>query len=273
VARPIWKGHISFGLVNIPVSLAPGDRRDELSFELLDDRDLSPVGYRKINKATGADVPPEHLARGFRLDDGRVVLVTDEDLKNASPERTQTLEIRSFLAADEVPPRFFVRPYYLEPTAAGEKGYVLLRDAMKTAKKAAVGLVVLRARQHLALMAPEGPWLLLVTMRYAAELRDPKGLAAPRKTPDELGIREKESQLALRLIEEMTEPWKPEQYHDHYREDLLESIERRTAAGEVRTVHEPGAEDREGNVIDLMSLLKRSVNRKGGPKSRRDRTA
>jgi DNA end-binding protein Ku len=273
VARPIWKGHISFGLVNIPVTLATGDRRDELSFELLDDRDLSPVGYRKINKTTDAEVPLDHLARGFRLDDGRVVLVTEEDLRKASPERTQTLEIRSFLAADEVPPRYFVRPYYLEPTAAGEKGYVLLRDAMKAARKAAIGLVVLRARQHLALMTPEGPWLLMVTMRYANEFRDPKDLAAPKKTPEALGIREKESQLASRLIEEMTEPWKPEQYHDQYREDLLGSIERRAAAGQVRSVRAAGTVGREGNVINIMSLLKRSVEQKSGPRSRRGRTA
>lgn len=273
MARPIWKGHISFGLVNIPVTLTPGDRRDELSFELLDGRDLSPIGYRKFNKTTGAEVPPEHLARGFQLDDGRVVLVSDEDLKKASPERTQTLEILSFLTPAEVPPQYFVRPYYLEPTAAGEKGYVLLRDAMKAANKAAVGVVVLRARQHLALMTPEGPRLLLVTMRYANELRDPKNLAEPKKTPEQHGVREKESQLAVRLIEEMTEPWKPEQYHDQYREDLLASLERRAAAGEVRTVAEPAAGGREGNVIDLMSLLKRSVAQKGSPRPKRGRTA
>ncbi len=272
MARPIWKGHISFGLVNIPVSLVAGDRREDLSFELLDDRDLAPVGYRKINKVSGVEVPPEHLARGFRLGDGRVVLVTDDDLKKASPERTKTLEIRAFLAADEVPPRYFVRPYYLEPTPAGEKGYVLLRDAMKAAKKAAVGVVVLHARQHLALMTADGPWLRLMTMRYAGELREPTDLAAPKKTPEELGIREKESQLAVRLIEEMTEPWKPAQYHDQYREDLLASLERRAAAGEGRSVRAAPGDEREGNVIDLMSLLKRSVDQKGRPKPRRGRT-
>jgi len=273
MARPLWKGHISFGLVNIPVTLATGDRRDELSFELLDDRDLSPIGYRKINKTTGEEVPADHLARGFRLDDGRVVLVTDEDLQKASPERTQTLEIRSFVGIDEVPPEYFSRPYYLEPTAAGEKGYVLLCEAMKAAKKAAVGAVVLRARQHLALMTPKGPWLLMITMRYPNELRDPKKFEGPKKTPQQLGIREKESQLAQRLIEDMTEPWDPGRYHDQYREELLASIQHRASSGEVRTVHAAEAGQDQGNVIDLMSLLKRSVGRKGGLKPRRGKTA
>jgi DNA end-binding protein Ku len=173
----------------------------------------------------------------------------------------------------QVPPQYFARPYYLEPTPAGEKGYVLLREAMKAAKKAAVGSVVLHARQHLALMTPEGPWLLMITMRYPNELRDPKDFAAPKKTAEQLGIRERESQLAERLISEMSEPWNPGQYHDQYRDDLLAAIERRAASGEVRAVREAGAGEDQGNVIDLMSLLKRSVSRKGGARPGRGRTA
>jgi DNA end-binding protein Ku len=271
VARPLWKGHISFGLVNIPVTLFPGDRQDELSFELLDDRDLAPIGYRKVNKNTGAEVPSDHVARGFRLDDGRVVVVTDEDLKKASLDRTQTIEIRAFVDVAEVPPEFFSRPYYLEPAPAGAKGYVLLREAMKTQKKAAVGFVVLRARQHLALLVPEGPWLRMITLRYVTELRDPKDFGEPKKSIGDLGINDRETKLAQRLVEEMTEPWKPEQYHDQYRDDLLASIARKAEAGQGKAVPEP-APGRKGEVIDLMSLLKRSLSRTGAEKPRRGRT-
>src|SRR5262249_26607682 len=129
MARPLWKGHISFGMVTIPVTLFPGDRPDALSFELLDDRDLAPIGYRKINKNSGGEVPADHIVRGFRLDDGQVVVVSDEDLMKASPERTQTLDIRGFVEQTDVPPLYFERPYFLQPTAAGHKGYVLLREA------------------------------------------------------------------------------------------------------------------------------------------------
>jgi DNA end-binding protein Ku len=271
MARPLWKGHISFGLVSIPVTLFPGDRRDELSFELLDERDLAPVGYRKFNKNTGEEVPADRVARGFRLDDGRVVLITDEDLKKASPERTETIEIRAFVDAAEVPPAFFSRPYCLEPTPAGEKGYVLLREAMRTLKKAAVGVVVLRARQHLALLVPDGPWLRMLTLRYVSELRDPKDFSAPRKSAEDLGINERESKLAQRLVEEMTEPWKPDQYHDQYRDDLLASIAQKAEAGQGKAVPGPAPAGK-GEVIDLMSLLKRSLSKAGEEKPRRGKT-
>lgn len=272
MARPLWKGHISFGLVTIPVTLSPGDRHDELAFELLDDRDLSPIGYRKINKTTGQDVPPDHIARGFRLDDGRVVIVTDEDLKKASPQRTQTLEIRAFVDAAEVPPEYLARPYYLEPAPPGEKGYVLLREAMSAQKKAGIGSVVLRARQHLALLVPEGPWLRMITLRYPAEIREPKDLEAPRKSPEDLSIGDREMKLAQRLIEEMTEPWKPSEYRDQYRDDLLAAIREKAQSGKSMTVREEAPAGK-GEVIDMMSLLKRSLSRGAGEKHRRGRTA
>jgi DNA end-binding protein Ku len=272
VAQPLWKGHISFGLVSIPVTLAPGDRPDTLAFELLDARDFSPIGYRKVNKTTGREVPPRHVARGFKLKDGSVVLVTDEELKKASPARSRTLEIRAFVEASQVPPQYFARPYYLEPAPAGEKGYVLLREAMKAEGKAAVGAVVLRARQHLALLLPEGPWLRMITLRYPSELRDPKDLAPPGKSLEELSISEKELGLARRLVGEMTEAWKPGEYRDQYREGLLASIERKARAGQGASV-QAGPPERQGEVLDLMALLKRSLNKSGRDKPRRGRTA
>ena len=269
--RPLWKGHISFGMVNIPVTLFPADRPDELSFELLDDRDLAPIGYRKVNKKNGGEVPSDHIVRGFRLDDGQVVVVNDEDLKNAAPERTQTLDLRGFVDLAQVPPLYFERPYFLQPTATGQKGYVLLREAMATSKKAAVGTVVLRARQHLALLFVDGPWLVMNTLRYADELKNPKEFDVPKKSPEELGISDKELKMAQRLVEEMVEPWQPEQYHDEYRDELIAAIRRKAESGEARPTAEVGepSEPGKAKVTDLMSLLKQSVARASGDKPRR----
>jgi DNA end-binding protein Ku len=276
MARPLWKGHISFGMVTIPVSLIPGDRPESLSFELLDDRDLSPIGYRKVNKTSGREVPKEHIARGFRLDDGQVVVVTDDDLKKASPERTQTIEIHAFVEREQVPPLYFERPYYLQPIAAGEKGYALLREAMAASGKAGVGSVVLHARQHLTLLFVEGPWIVMNTLRYRSELKNPTELDAPGKTPDQLGIRDKELEMAKRLVEQMVEPWEPEKYHDLYRDELLAAIRKKAESGEAKTTPEAGeAADKGGaKVTDLMTLLKQSVEQSaGGKPRRRPRTA
>jgi DNA end-binding protein Ku len=276
MARPLWKGHISFGMVTIPVTLFPADRPDELSFELLDDRDLAPIGYRKVNKKNGGEVPSDHIVRGFRLDDGQVVVVSDDDLKQAAPERTQTLDIRGFVERAQVPPLYFERPYYLQPTPAGQKGYTLLREAMSASSKAAVGTVVLRARQHLALLFVEGPWIVMNTLRYPNELKNPADTDIPKKSPVELGISDKELQMARRLVEEMVEPWAPEQYHDEYRDELMAAIRRKAEAGEARpTAEVPEAgEAGPAKVTDLMTLLKQSVAHASGARPRRShRTA
>lgn len=271
MARPLWKGHISFGMVAIPVSLLPGDRSEGLSFELLDDRDLSPIGYRKVNKNTGREVPRDHIVRGFRLDDGQVVVVTDEDLKKASPERTQTIEIHGFVKREEVPPLYFERPYYLQPTGAGVKGYALLREAMAASNRAAVGSIVLHARQHLALLFIDGPWIVMNTLRYRTELRNPEDLDPPEKTAEQLGIRDREVEMAKRLVEQMVEPWEPERYRDLYREELLAAIKRKAESGEAKAVPEAAAEGeaRGGKVADLMTLLKQSIEQASGGKPRR----
>jgi DNA end-binding protein Ku len=269
MGRPLWKGHISFGMVSIPVAMFPADRPEEVSFELLDDRDMAPIGYRKVNKTSGDEVPKEHIARGFRLDDGKVVIVNDEDLKRASPERTQTLEIHGFVEVNEVPPLYFERPYYLVPAKGGEKGYALLRQAMATSKKAAIGSVVLRARQHLVLLFTEGDWIVMNTLRYASELRRPPEQEMPKSTPKHLGISEKESQMAQRLVDEMVEPWEPDKYHDLYRDELLGAIKKKAESGGALPTHEPDQPAERGKVTDMMSLLKQSLARASGGKARR----
>jgi len=268
MARPLWKGHLTFGMVSIPVALFPGDRPDEISFELLDDRDLAPIGYRKVNKTSGDEVPKEHIARGFRLDDGQVVIVSDDDLKKAAPERTQTLEIHGFVERSEVPPIYFERPYYLVPTKGGEKGYALLLQAMEASKKAAIGSAVLRARQHLALLFPEGEWLVMNTLRYASELRRPPEQEMPKTSPKKMAVSEKELQMAQRLVDEMVEAWEPEKYHDAYRDELLSAIKSKAEHGGALPTPETREPAERGKVTDMMSLLKQSVARASGTKWR-----
>jgi DNA end-binding protein Ku len=221
-----------------------------------------------VNKTSGDEVPKEHIARGFRLDDGQIVIVNDDDLKKASPERTQSLEIHAFVERADVPPIYFERPYYLVPSKGGEKGYALLLKAMTESKKAAVGSVVLRARQHLALLFPEGEWLVLNTLRYATELRQPPQQEMP-KAAKQPGVSEKELQMAQRLVDEMVEPWEPEKYHDLYREELLDAIKKKAETGGALPTPEEHEPAERGKVTDMMSLLKQSVARASGGKSKR----
>src|SRR5262245_33032882 len=166
MARMIWKGHISFGLVSIPVALQPAETRDELDFTLLDKKNLAPIGYRKVNKVTGEEVPTERITRGIAYEKARYVIVNDADLRRASPERTQRIEILSFADPAEIEPRYYDRPYYLEPLAKQEKPYALLREALRRTAKVAIASVVVRTRQHLASMYADESVLVLDLLRF-----------------------------------------------------------------------------------------------------------
>src|SRR5262249_24816609 len=259
--RMIWKGHISFGLVNVPVGLYPAERADEMDFTLLDRKDLSPIGYRKVNKATGAEVPAERVARGFEYAKGRYVLVTDEDIRRASPEGTQRVDILSFAHAAEIDLRYFERPYYLAPLAKNEKGYALLREALRATGTVAIATVVIRTRQHMAAVFPLDAVLVLVTLRFRSELRDPARLPQTGKA---LGITAKETQMAEQLVRGMVEPWSPEKYRDEYQDELMAFIRRRAERGDTEeTQTPPPPRKSRGEVVDIMELLKQSLKRPG----------
>jgi DNA end-binding protein Ku len=263
--RVLWKGAISFGLVNIPVGLYPAEKKKELSFSMLDKRDLAPVGYKRVNKETGREVPWEQVVKGYEYEKDRYVVLSDEDFRRANVEATQTVDIVSFVEAAQIEPIYFETPYYLAPLKRGEKGYVLLRDTLKRSGKAGIANVVIRTRAHIALVTPMEEALGLVVLRYADEIR----------SVDELGLDEalkkarpspKEVDMALRLVEGMSEKWDPERYRDTYREDILARVEAKVKAGQTEEITEPGAEERPAkgaDVIDLMALLKRSVEEKG----------
>lgn len=264
MASTLWTGSISFGLVAIPVSLVTAEVREELDFTLLDRRDDSPIGYQKISKRTGKPVPADQIVRGFEYQDGRYVVLSDADLRRASPERTQRIDVVSFVRAAEIPPVYFDRPYYLEPARGGERGYALFREALRRSGRVAVATVVVKTRQHLAAIIVQDRVLVLDLLRYAAELRDPSRLRVPG--PGLKGISEREIKMAERLIDEMIEPWKPERYRDEYRDELMAFIKKRGRAGKLaaapETEEEPARRPR-ADVIDIADLLRKSLAGKG----------
>ncbi len=267
----IWTGSISFGLVNIPVSLVTAEQRDDLDFTLLDKRDSSPIGYQKISKRSGKPVPPDRIVRGVEQANGRYVVVSDADLRRASPERTQRIDILAFVDASAISPLYFDRPYYLEPARGGERGYALFREALRRSDKVAVASVVVKTRQHLAAVLVHDRVLVLNVLRYAAELRDPSRLRVPAVGLKVLRISDRELKMAERLVAEMTDDWDPKQYHDEYRDELLAFIKKRSRAGKVtgapETEEEPATPKR-ADIIDIAELLKRSLARTGEDRRR-----
>ena len=264
MASTLWTGSISFGLVTIPVSLVTAEVREELDFTLLDRRDDSPIGYQKISKRTGKPVPADRIVRGFEYSDGRYVVLSDTDLHLASPERTQRIDVLSFVKAAEIPPVYFDRPYHLEPARGGERGYALFREALRRTGRIAVATVVVKTRQHLAAIVVQDGVLVLDLLRYAAELRDPSRLRVPG--PGLKGVSEREIKMAERLIDEMTEAWKPERYRDEYRDELMAFIKKRARAGKLAAA--PEAEEEapprpRADVIDIADLLQKSLSGKG----------
>ena len=262
----LWTGTISFGLVNIPVSLVTAEWREELDFTLLDKRDRSPVGYQKVSKRTGKPVPGDQIVRGVEHTSGRYVIVSDADLRRASPERSQRIDILAFVQAAAIPPLYFDRPYYLEPARGGERGYALFREALRRSGKVAVASVVVKTRQHLAAVLVHDRVLVLDVLRYASELRDPSKLRVPGTNLKALRISDRELKMAERLVAEMTEDWDPEKYHDEYRDELLAFIKKCGRAGRLAGVpdtREEPAPPKRADIIDIAELLKRSLAKSG----------
>lgn len=267
--RALWKGAISFGLINIPIELFTAEKRDELDFTLLDKRDLSPVGYKRFNKKTGREVPWENIIKGYEYEDGKFVLMSDEDLRRANVEATQTIDIQSFVDIDQVPIFYYEQPYYVTPTKGGDKAYALLRETLVASGKMAIAQIVIRTRQHLAALLPQDGMLQLITLRYPTELRPPEELSVPSANAKKSGVSRQEVEMARTLVEHMSTDWAPEQFHDTYRDDVLALIKKKIKSKQTHTVAEPGeatpaAASGGGKVIDLMALLKNSLQGKNG---------
>jgi len=269
--RGLWKGAISFGLVNVPVELVTGEKRGSkgsasLHFTMLDKRDMAPVGYQRINKASGKEVPWKEVVKGYEYEDERYVVLSDEDFRRANVQASKTVEIVAFVDAAEIPVPHFSTPYYLVPGKRGEKAYALLRDTIAKSGKAGIATFVIRARQHLAALMPQDDALLLMTLRYADELREAKELDIPSAK-----VSAKELELARKLVEDMTGKWEPEKYHDTYREDILARVKEKVKAGQTEeiTAPEKGEARPKAEVIDLMAALKKSISASSSrPKAR-----
>src|SRR5688572_17216749 len=254
--RELWKGAIQFGLVHIPVSLFPGEQSEELSFTMLDRRDLQPVGYKRYSKNTGDEVPYDQIVKGYEWGEEQYVLLEKEDFQAAAPEKTQAVDIVGFVPRESLPAYFFESPYFLAPGKHGDKGYALLRETMIRTGKVGIARVVIRTREHLAALYAVDKWLVLNTLRYATELRDPSELKVPEDLKD-AKVNERELDMAERLVEDMDMKWDPTQFHDTYRDDILKLIEEKAHGKQRAAPKAPKA--REAEVIDFAALLERSL--------------
>jgi len=269
----LWNGAISFGLVNIPVVLYSAENRNNFDLTMLDRRNMKPVGVKRYNKETGKEVGWDDIVKGYEYEKERYVVLTDEDFKRANVEATQTVDIVAFVAEEEIAPTYFETPYYLVPDKRGEKGYALLRETLKAADKIAVATVVIRTRQYLAALIASEEIIVLNTVRYKNELKSPKDLEVPLGSLKASGVSPREIEMAKKLVAEMTDRWKPERYRDTYHDDLMKLVDKRIKAGKTEVITEAEADEKEkkpakGEVIDLMALLKRSVQSKGQSSSR-----
>jgi len=270
MARAIWKGSISFGLVNIPIALYPATRREELKFRLLRKSDLSPVNYKRVAEKDGKEVPWDQIIKGYEYENGKYVVLKDEDFERVDLEATQTVDIQDFVDQAEIDPMFFYKPYYLEPQKGGDKAYALLRDALKNSKKVGIAKVVIKTRQYLAGVKPEDGALVLELMHFADELADSEKLHLPKKV--EMGKRE--MTMAKSLIDSMASKWNPEKYHDDYREALMEVIEEKVEAGGKEIEEKTRKAPKPTKVIDLVSVLQKSLEQTGAKRktTRKSRT-
>jgi DNA end-binding protein Ku len=262
VMRAIWKGSISFGLVNIPIALYPATRKEELRFRLLRRTDLSPVNYKRVAEKDGKEVPWGDIVKGYEYEKGKYVVLKDEDFQRVDLEATQTVDIQDFVHQEEIDPMFFYKPYYLEPQKGGDKAYALLRESLEKSKKVGIAKVVIKTRQYLAGVKPEGDVLVLALMHFAEELANPSKLRVPKK----IEVGKREMNMATALVDSMSSKWNPEKYHDDYREALMEVIEEKVEAGGKEIEGKPKEAPKPTKVIDLVSVLQKSLEQTGAKK-------
>ena len=261
MARSLWTGAISFGLVSVPVRMFSATESKELRFHFLDKRDLAPIGYDKVRRDTGEHVDNDEIVRGFEVEKGRYVPLEDEDLDRLDIELTKTIDICDFVDLDEIDPIYFRKSYYLLPQEGAEKPYRLLVRALEETGKVAVAKIVIRNKQHLAALRPWKGTLVLETMYYADEVREPE------KVDGKEGLRKPEVEMVKSLVENLSDSFDPKKYDDTYRKELLELLR---AKAEGAPLPEPQAEEG-GEVVDLMAALRESVEKthKKGSKSRK----
>jgi DNA end-binding protein Ku len=252
--RPTWKGSISFGLVYIPIAVYPATREEKLSFRQLRKTDLSPIRYKKVADVDQKEVPADQIVKGFEYERGRYIVLSDEDFEKVRIESTHSIDITDFVDLDRVDPKFFYKPYFLEPQKGGEKAYALLHKALSGTGKIGIAKVVIANREYLAAVKPDGLFLVLELMHFASEVLKPDDLSAPKTE-----LNDRELKMAQALIDSMSSDWEPEKYRDQYRDAVMEMIEQK-AKNKQLPAAAPAA-PRTTNVVDLVKVLQESINR------------
>ena len=263
-ARPIWSGTLSFGLLNIPVSLMTGERQSEdIHFRMLDARNRKPVKYERVNAETGEEVPWKDIVKAFEYEKGNYVVVDEADIREASPAGKETVEVEAFVDEKEIDPRYFEKPYVLVPGKKAEKGYVLLRETLRSLGKVGIAKVVIRTREYLCAVRPHGDALVLLLMRFPQELVDVEDYALPEGKAADYRISKRELEMAEELISAMAAKFEPDAYKDEFRKRLRAVIDRRIKeTGATTRIDEREEEPGEGaatNVVDFMALLEKSL--------------
>ena len=267
--RTIWKGAISFGLVHIPVGLHTATTESGVDFDWLDKRSMDPVGYKRINKRTGKEIDRENIVKGVEYQDGKYVVLSQDEINDAYPKTTQTIEIERFVNADAVLFVYLERPYYIAPINKGQKVYALLRDTLVKTGKIAIARVVIQTKQHLAALIPSGDALVLNLMRWGEDVKSTAELALPAVGAKGMSASASELKMAKMLIDDMSGDWNPDEFKDELKHAIMSLVEKRARAGKTQTVFEPQeqAPAQADNVIDLTALLQQSLKKRGGAKT------
>ncbi|WP_133500933.1 Ku protein [Cognatilysobacter terrigena] len=271
MARPIWTGSISFGLLNIPIQLMSGERRTDIHFRMLDARNNAPIRYERVNAETGEEVPWKEIVKAYEFSKDNYVVLKPEDIERAATENHETIAIETFVDAESIPLAYVEKPYILVPGKKAEKGYVLLREVLKKNNRVGVGRVVIRTREYLCMLTPQGDALMLMLLRFPQELVDVSDYELPSGSARAWHVTPREMEMAEMLMESMSDEFSPADYKDEFREKLSQVIKERIK--QKHTAHieeEKDDEDAETatNVVDFMSLLKKSLEKKGGGTSK-----
>lgn len=270
MTRPLWKGIISFGLVNMPVLLYPADSHFDLHFHLLDSRDNARVRYARINAETGLEVPWEDVVKAYEYEKGMYVIVKDDELENLAVKNPKTIEIEDFVDTASIESVYYDKPYYLVPDKRGEKAYVLLRETLKATKKTGIAKIMIRTREYLAAVMPYQYALAIMLLRYDQELRKLTEFDIPTENIKHFNISTREIDLAKQLIDSMTRPWQPSRYRDDYQIAVKNWLEEQINAKEKpkhgKLKHDKTSPTVKTNVVDIMSLLKKSLAKKSTSK-------
>jgi DNA end-binding protein Ku len=264
--RTLWKGAITFGLVHIPIALYSATAESGVNFDWIDKRSMDPVGYKRINKRTGKEIDKDNIVKGIAWGDGEYVILSAEEIASAYPKTTQTIEIEAFIPEDDIPFVYLERPYYVAPVTRGEKVYALLRETLRESDLVAVAKVVIQTKQHLAVLIPCGPALVLNLLRWGGEIRSWEDLKLPPVGAKAAGLKDSEMAMARELVKGMTAQWSADKFRDSFREEIMKLAEAKAKAGDTKIVQQPEeaeATPRSADVIDLTELLKRSLGGRG----------